>query len=127
MRLGRALHEKRSLYKVFSMDKIWYVIVDGATLGPYTELELRRIEGITPDTLCWREGFAGWMAIRDVPELKKLFEDSEPLDEEEGEEGEVKGKTGDGEVVLAVKDPNFVFWWLVIAALILSYLLSKLF
>lgn len=109
------------------MEKIWYVIIDGATLGPFTELELRRKMGITPDTLCWRDGFADWTPMRDVPELKKVFEDDEPLEvAEEGEEGEAE-KSADGEVALAVKDPNYVFWWLVIAALILSYILSKLF
>ncbi|MFN4174263.1 MAG: DUF4339 domain-containing protein [Parachlamydiaceae bacterium] len=109
------------------MDKIWYIIIDGATLGPFTELELRRRDGITPDTLCWREGFAGWMAMRDVPELKKVFEDDEPLETSEELEGEEGEKSPDGELALAVKDPNYVFWWLVIAALILSYILSKLF
>lgn len=109
------------------MEKIWYIILDGATLGPFTELELRRKVGITPDTLCWRDGFADWTPMRDVPELKKVFEDDEPLEADDEEDGISKENGGDAEVALAVKDPNYVFWWLVIAALILSYLLSKLF
>jgi hypothetical protein len=107
------------------MDKIWYIILDGATLGPYSFLELRS-KPITPDTLCWKEGMEGWTPIRDVPDLKDLFKDPVPLNEEEDEDEE--NLRGEGEVAsLAVKEPNFIFWWLIIAALILSYLLSQLF
>ncbi len=109
------------------MEKKWYVILNGATLGPFSFLELRAKLDVTPDTLCWREGFKEWTPIRDVPELKDLFKDPVPLHQEEEEE--VKSGIPNGEIAMDVQDPNFNlwFWWLFIAAIILIYLLFKLY
>lgn len=107
------------------MEKIWYIILNGATLGPFSFLELRAKPDLTPDTLCWKEGFKDWVPIRQVPELKDLFKDPVSLHPDETEE--IKNGIGNGEIAMDVQDPNFNlwFWWLLIAALILIYLLSK--
>lgn len=53
----------------------WYVQIDGHTKGPLSILDMRKEWQITPDTLVWKEGFTEWRPIRQVPELKTLFED----------------------------------------------------
>jgi uncharacterized protein (TIGR00266 family) len=51
----------------------WYVAADGASLGPFTLQQLR--DGLTagsytPSTLVWRNGFADWLPVSQVPELQ---------------------------------------------------------
>ena len=51
----------------------WYVAADGASLGPFTLQQLQ--DGLatghhTPATLVWRDGFADWLPVAQVPELQ---------------------------------------------------------
>lgn len=80
------------------MKKIWFIDVDGKLIGPFTVFQLRNFPGLTPDTLVWREGFRYSLPIRSIPELRDLFEDSEPLnpDEEEGESEPTRVKFSKG-------------------------------
>lgn len=57
-------------------EKIWFLLVDGKKKGPYSALNLRWNPFVTPDTLVWREGFRNWIPLRNVSELKFIFEDS---------------------------------------------------
>lgn len=61
------------------METEWYVMLGGKQSGPYSIEELLKIEEITPDTLAWRKGMMKWLLIRDIPELKRLFEDKNQL------------------------------------------------
>ena len=109
------------------MDKCWYIIVEGATLGPFTEEELAAHPGFSPDALVWRDGFAGWTPAREVEELKTLFRDKgapPPLPLVEPEEDRIE--VGD-EAVLSKSEPPFLIIWFTIAALILIYLLFQIF
>ncbi len=106
------------------MDKIWYIDLAGKKEGPFSLLELRRDERITPDTLVWREGLKKWMPIREVAELKSVFEDSEekiPLIPEPKEKVE-----GNEEIVLDFKDnnPQYIYW-LLLALLVVLYALYQ--
>lgn len=107
------------------MDKYWYLIVEGATLGPFSAEELAAHPGFSPDALVWTEGFADWVEARDVMELKDLFKDknhSSLVQMLEPEEEELPD-TG-GEAVLEAKsEPPFLMIWFVIALLIFIYLL----
>ena len=105
------------------MEKIWYLIVEGATLGPHTVDELLREPGFNPNSLVWRPGFADWTVAKEVPELAPLFEKkNEDLAEWEEDEEET-GSLAEGEAILAVKkEPPFFLIWLIIAGLIFLYL-----
>lgn len=105
---------------------MWYVIIEGATLGPFTEDELFRQPGFTPDSLVWRDGFAGWTPARDVEELKDLFKDKNSPQQEEEDEDDKSKLTGD-DVLAAKAEPPFLLIWFIIAALILIYLLTQLY
>lgn len=111
------------------MEKCWYIILEGATLGPFEKEELRLKPGFNPDTLVWKEGFEGWVAAREVEELGELFEDKGPPPETspsaqhdlENEEG------ADEALVIADREPPFLFIWFVVAALIFVYLVYQIY
>lgn len=67
------------------MDKIWYLFIEGKEEGPYSFNDLKKDWRLTPDTLVWRKGFEDWIPIRDVRELKDLFKDEEPLENQADE------------------------------------------
>src|SRR3569833_4215819 len=56
-------------------DAVWHLVVDGDQVGPLTDVEVRarlaRGE-ITPENYVWKEGFADWLRLIDVPEFADL-------------------------------------------------------
>lgn len=110
------------------MIKEWFIIVEGRQEGPYSLLELSRDKRITPDTLVWKKGFEKWIAIRNVRELKELFEDKpegKPLHEKSKEK---KPSLLDAEQdTLAISQDPFQFTlWLLVILLILLYLFYQM-
>lgn len=106
-------------------EKVWLIWIDGNQEGPYTGLELKKDLRLTPDTLVWREGFETWKPIRNVKELKEVFEDkpeSKPLLEA------IKLKTFEPELpqeqetLTLQRDPSQFYIWLLIALLAMIYL-----
>ncbi len=77
-------------------ERIWFLQIHGCQEGPYSVEELSRDERLTPDTLVWKPGFPTWIAIRNVPELRRIFRDPiapAPFEEElPGEGGVLSGK-----------------------------------
>lgn len=56
-------------------DAVWHVVVNGDQQGPFSLKQLRDMVAngsITADTFVWKDGFADWKALRDVPELATL-------------------------------------------------------
>jgi len=108
------------------MEKIWYILIDGKKEGPYSVSDLRRHFRVTPDTLVWKEGFAVWVPLRQVPELKAVFED-----EKQGEEEDtslVKKVTPESELVLAMRrEPPSLWFWLLITCIVLAYAFYQLY
>ncbi len=111
------------------MKKIWYIEIDGKREGPYSVWDLKRDPRISRHTLVWRQGFASWVPICLVPELKGVFRDEQ--DEERPEEE----PTGAGwlppdELVLEWRgnriEPPVLFLLLLIAVLLLSYFIYQL-
>lgn len=54
----------------------WYAGVGGQPLGPMTREELRahlKQGQVDQDTLVWREGMSGWIALGEVPDLADLL------------------------------------------------------
>lgn len=111
------------------MEKSWYLIVEGSTQGPYTLEELMQHEGFSPDALVWCEGMVDWMPAKEVKELKNSFKDRAsppPVIIEEADEETTADP--EGEVILAAKkEPPFFLIWLIIAALIFTYLAIQFF
>lgn len=104
---------------------MWYIVVEGKTEGPFSFLELRKDSRITPDTFVWREGFEGWKRIREVPELKSLF-DEDKKDASEKDVDVDEKENIDEEIVLdsGLQPPFFI--WSLIATLIVLYFLLQL-
>lgn len=102
---------------------MWFIILNGKQEGPYSFEELREIKEITPDTLAWKEGMENWLPIRDIPELKKLFEEPQPSEEMiEGPEG--KGTAEDLVLSIPQAEPPLFFWLLLISLLFIYALLQ---
>lgn len=108
------------------MDKIWYIIVDGSTEGPFTQEELKTHPYVTPDTLCWKDAMEKWTPIRDVEELKDLFKEPDASAKEE--EVEANGEVPNVDLALAIKkDPPFLILWLLLAAFVLIWVAIQLY
>lgn len=113
------------------MEKIWFVVIEGKRFGPYSFEQLKGMSFVTPDTLVWREGFAAPLPARDVPELRALFEDDEPLNPQPEEPSFVKGalSTGQpaGELILDRQPPApMLFLWLLLIASIFMFIILRL-
>jgi hypothetical protein len=109
--------------------KEWYLLIQGKEEGPYSILDLRHDNRITPDTLVWKQGFAHWMAIRDVPELNILFFDEEsPEGEKEPLDAEKRAPLGGpSETTLAIRyEPPQFYLWLLFALVIIGYVFYQL-
>jgi hypothetical protein len=105
------------------MEKIWYLLMDGEEEGPYSVLDLRRHRRVTPDTLVRRAGQKKWLRIRDVRELKKVFQDAE-----DSSAPSKKGSSRtceDGTLAMNYDPPSFLFW-LLLMLLILLYAIYQL-
>lgn len=107
--------------------KEWFILVDGKQEGPYSFEDLKYDSRLTPDTLVWKEGFEQWVAIRHVPELKKIFKNEAagvPIQDL------IKLKTPqskpeqEGTLTLQT-DPTPFLFWLIIAILIILYFILQ--
>jgi len=110
------------------MDKIWFININAKQEGPYSLYELKRDVRITPDIFVWKEGFDQWKRIRDVPELKSLFEDENASNENEPIQFEPKKKLPGDEVLVegGGLEPPY-FFWLIIAFLAILYAIYQLY
>ncbi len=50
----------------------FYVVINGEQKGPF-DIGGLKAQGIGPDTLVWKEGYAGWVKAATVPELAGIF------------------------------------------------------
>lgn len=112
------------------MNLKWFIIVDGKQEGPFTLLQLKSHLKITPDTLVWREGFSTWIAVRNVKELNKLFEDEEeaqPIQERFVPKKKIlDGLLQDEETMVIGEDP-YQFWlWILVIILIIVYVIYQI-
>lgn len=104
----------------------WFILIEGGKQeGPFTELELRKHPFVTPDTLVWKEGFDGWVAIRYVPELKEIFKDdpeSIPVEDIIKPKKLPLDLKNEQDVLALQSDPMQFFIWVLIIILILFYI-----
>lgn len=111
------------------MYKIWFILIEGKREGPFAYEDLKADCRLTPDTWVWKKGFDDWKKIRDVPELKKLFEDDDSKKvEEDGDETNLLGKKpAQSELVMDFGQEPPYFLWILIALISLLYLLIRLY
>lgn len=109
------------------MDAVWYIKIDGREEGPYSVGQLKRDCRITPDTLVRKKGSKSWTPIRYVAELKEIFADEESVPLHQKKKGKELSLATD-ELVLDYRNDNFpfLFFWILIMTLILSYILNRL-
>ena len=56
-------------------EPIWHAVLNGDQQGPFSIDQLRELMGqsqIDTETYVWRDGFDGWLPMRDVVELAAL-------------------------------------------------------
>ena len=59
----------------------WWIALNGQQSGPFSlpQLQAMRASGqLTPSSLSWKQGMAGWIAASSVPELQALFASAPP-------------------------------------------------
>ncbi len=110
------------------MIKEWYIEIDGVKEGPYTLNDLKTHPKLTPDSLVWKMGFIVWTPARNVPELKKIFEDDIPLQREEDLEEDTlisakkKALSGNDEMTMALRfDPPSFYFLIFIVIIVILY------
>jgi hypothetical protein len=104
------------------MIKQWFIKINDLEEGPYSISDLKRDPRVTPATLVRKAGEKEWRPIRFVPELKAVFEDDEP---EENENKLLPKKYPQNELVIDMRlDPSFLFW-ILIALIVALYLLYQ--
>lgn len=104
-------------------ERIWYIQVADAEEGPYSVLDLKADERITPETLVWREGFPEWVPIGSVEELREVFTDDVTSASEEVDSPDDTLPVPDEVVIVSTAGgPSFNFWF-IIAILIVIYLI----
>jgi len=115
--------------KIVSDTREWYIKIEGKKEGPYSVMELRHDQRITPETLVWKKGFEKWVPIGKVRELRKVFADEEELEPEQKdfEHGELPTRiTPDGLVIDMREEPPNIIIWIALAVILIAYLIYKL-
>lgn len=63
----------------FGGDAAWHVVVDGQQQGPFAPIQITGLLNtgkIDEDAYVWKEGFEGWLPLKEVPELAAQVSDS---------------------------------------------------
>lgn len=80
--MGQAMADQGAAPPPLPQSGPFYVAFDGQQAGPFDLAAMKQhIESgrLTPQTLVWRKGMAGWVAAEHVKELKRLFDGPPPL------------------------------------------------
>lgn len=72
---------------------------------------------LTPDTWVWRPGMAAWLPIRKIPELRELFEEELPVEDEAIQQGARPEE--DAALVMPYAQPPWLFWFIIALVLVL--------
>ncbi len=66
---GNALSQAKAIHK-------YHILVNNSVAGAFSDDELATLakaKSLTPDTMVWRQGMAGWMQAKNVPEVQKII------------------------------------------------------
>lgn len=78
--------------------------------------------------MVWKEGFPSWKKVRDVSELKEVFEeDSEIGEEQESQLEESKKKVVQEELVLDIRQEPPYILWILLVLISLIYVIIQLY
>jgi hypothetical protein len=108
------------------MKKIWYIQIGGQEEGPYSFPDLKRDPRITPDTLARKAGEAEWRPVRLIKELRDLFKEEEPFEEEQKPKVPSKMVAGQDTLALDMRYDPSNWIWVVILILAILYVLYQL-
>jgi len=102
----------------------WYIFFDDEIYGPFSLLQLKRDERLSPDLWVWKEGFEDWKRARYVSELAAIFREDRDNDSDEDlldlENPSLNGK----DEIIAMKlpyDPHY--FWILIVIILLVFLI----
>ncbi len=106
------------------VEKIWFIFLDQKQEGPYSLLDLKRDERLTPETFAWKEGMKDWKRIAEIPELHSLFQPDAGKEENMPDEEAERPPVPDDEIVLDFQKgpPQFYLWLLLALFLIFIFL-----
>ncbi len=109
------------------MQKIWYIKINGQKEGPFSIKDLQQDPRITPDTWVWKEGFAEWKTVRQVPELvEALFYEDRASRPKQIFEQPMRTQLDDELTVDMGQEPPYLFWVLT-ALCVITYTLYLLY
>lgn len=80
--MGQAMADQDTTPPPLPQSGLFYAALEGQQAGPFDLAAMQQhIESgrLTPQTLVWRKGMAGWVAAEHVKELKRLFDGPPPL------------------------------------------------
>ncbi|MDI6450181.1 SPFH domain-containing protein [Anaerobaca lacustris] len=80
--MGQAMADQGTAPPPLPQSGPFYAALEGQQAGPFDLAAMQQhIESgrLTPQTLVWRKGMAGWVAAEHVKELKRLFDGPPPL------------------------------------------------
>jgi hypothetical protein len=107
------------------MEKIWYIRFGSIQEGPYSVRDLKRDPRVKPDHLVWRKGFTQWVPIRNVRELKEVFEDEERPEEEENKDlPATRFQLDELALDMNQEPPHFYYWYIFILLALLAVVLQ---
>jgi GYF domain 2 len=92
-------------------DRSWFYAAQGQQQGPFPEAQFRSLIArgtVTPDTLVWSEGMAGWLRAGDIPDLTPSAS-RPPTVPQPG--GRVTGAGGYGDRPLSIDFDILEFTW----------------
>lgn len=100
------------------MEKIWYILIDGKSEGPFSSRQLVKDPRVGLETLVWKEGMDNWTPLKRIRELRRLFEAKSQNEEEAApfirpENDEIALDYG--------KDPQFQLLLLLLAIVLTLY------
>lgn len=96
----------------------WFVILKGKKEGPFSAAQLLCMQEVDGNTLAWREGMEKWLPIREIPDLKLLFLEKEPLLPPLEAEG-LEPKSEDLVLSYQNAQPPLIFWIFFIVLLVM--------
>lgn len=102
----------------FVVERVWFIRVTDQAEGPFTKAELKIDLRLTPDTLVRREGFSFWRPIKEVEELKDLFDETAP---DQTDLLQIQTPP-DEELALQIqKEPPYFLFWVLVLVVAIGY------
>jgi hypothetical protein len=108
------------------MDRSWFYAAQGQQQGPFPESQLRSLIArgtVTPDTLVWTDGMAGWQRAGDIPGLASggsrppsvpqpaTLQSAAPMAGAGGQGGQYRAGSADGGGPLSIDFGILEFTW----------------